>query len=252
MIRFLLLTLLLSSFSLSTQAARVINSVLLNGNATTTVAAGETVTVTMEVTTSGNGANNRWKSTSYTLDGSTVCVDTTDRSGVGTYTNNFNITAPADGDSYNISFYAHRNAGCNPPNDSNNISIIDGVVVAESCNVADNFTNIAYNQNDGSVNWASDWLEIGEADGPSSGIARIRNDNCTSENCLRFGVPSGGSAQTYSNIGVSREVNLTGASSATLTFNYRTGYNSGTPNISLWASDDGGSTWYVLETYSFF
>jgi hypothetical protein len=120
-----------------------------------------------------------------------------------------------------------------------------------TCAVADNFTNSAYNQNDGSVDWSGDWLEFGEADGPSAGIARIRNDNCSSGNCLRLGVPNGNSAQTYSNIGVSREVNLNGASTATLTFNYRTGYNGGTPLVRLWISNDGGITWFVIQSYSF-
>jgi|GEM_PF-3014814 len=134
--KILTFAILLFCFSLSAQAARVINSVLLNGSATTTIPAGETVTVTMEVTTSGNGANNNWKSTSYTLDGSTICVDTSDSNGRNTYTKNFNITAPSTDASYTISFYAHRNNGCNPPSDSNYFSVIDGIVVSQlSCDV---------------------------------------------------------------------------------------------------------------------
>ena len=89
---------------------------------------------------------------------------------------------------------------------------------AATCNVADNFNNVAYNQNDGADNWVGDWLEVAESNGPSAGIARVRNDNCTAGNCLRLGVPSGGGAQTYNGIGVRREVDLSGASSAELDF----------------------------------
>lgn len=107
-------------------------------------------------------------------------------------------------------------------------------------NVADNFNSASFSQNDGTQNWATDWLEVAEADGPSAGIVRVNNSNCSNGNCLRIGVVSGDPAQTYNNIGVQREVNLSGATSATLTFNYRTGYASGTPLIRLWVSNNGG------------
>ncbi|WP_286262979.1 DUF6701 domain-containing protein [Thalassotalea atypica] len=132
------------------------------------------------------------------------------------------------------------------------LDVVSSGVGPGECTVADNFNNISYSQNDGSIDWIGSWQEIGEADGPSSGIARVRNDNCSSGNCLRLGVPSGGGAQTYSNIGVAREVDLSTASSATLTFNYRTGYSSGTPLVRLWASNDGGITWFFVQQYSFF
>jgi len=137
--KILSIAILLSCLSLSAQAARVINSVLLNGASTTTVTAGETIAVTMQVTTSGNGANNNWKSTSYTLDGSTTCVDTSNSNGRNTYTKSFNITAPSAESSYTISFYAYRNNGCNPSSDSNNFSLVDAIVVTlpsvPSCDV---------------------------------------------------------------------------------------------------------------------
>ncbi|MCW8887237.1 MAG: hypothetical protein OQK12_18570, partial [Motiliproteus sp.] len=116
--------------------------------------------------------------------------------------------------------------------------------------VADNFNSVSYSQNDGSQNWSGSWQEVGESDGVSAGLARVRNDRCTSGNCLRLGVISGGSAQTYSNVGVSREADLTGASSATLTFNYRTGVQLGSETITLQASSNGGSSWTTLRTYT--
>ena len=116
-------------------------------------------------------------------------------------------------------------------------------------NVSDNFPSISYSQNSGSVNWTGDWVEVNEFDGTSAGIARVRNDLCTSGNCLRLGVPSGNSQQTYSNRGVLREVDLSGATSATLTFDYRGGRSRGNQTVVLSISNDGGSNWNTLQSY---
>ncbi|AAZ26356.1 LamG domain-containing protein [Colwellia psychrerythraea] len=127
----LVFAILLYCISIPAQAARVINSVLLNGNTTTNVAAGETVTVTMEVTTSGNGANANWKSTSYKFnDEPVICENTNDKNGRGTYTNTFEITAPLNGGSYNVSFYAHKNGSCNPGDPGSELVVPDGIVVS--------------------------------------------------------------------------------------------------------------------------
>ena len=116
-------------------------------------------------------------------------------------------------------------------------------------NVSDNFPSISYSQNSGSVNWTGDWVEVNEFDGTSAGIARVRNDLCTSGNCLRLGVPSGNSRQTYSNRGVLREVDLSSATSATLTFDYRGGRSRGNQTVVLSISNDGGSNWNTLQSY---
>lgn len=122
--------LLLLLLAMPAEAARVINSVTLDGGATTTVAPGATVTVTISVTTSGFGSNDDWDSTSYTVNGVTTCVDTPNHNGDGTYTESFTLTAPVGTGSYTISFYAHRNGGCNPGSDSNNFSVANGIVVS--------------------------------------------------------------------------------------------------------------------------
>lgn len=104
-------------------------------------------------------------------------------------------------------------------------SISSGTVCAAKT-VADNFASIAYSSNAGTQNWVGDWQEIGESDGPSAGISRVNSSNCSSGQCLRIGEP--GSASSYSNRGAYREADLDGATTATLTFVYRTGYASGT------------------------
>lgn len=115
--------------------------------------------------------------------------------------------------------------------------------------VGDSFPSVSYSQNNGSQNWTGNWTEIGESDGTSAGIARVRSDLCTSGNCLRLGVPSGNSAQTYSNHGVFREADLNTSTSATLSFVYRSGVNQGSQTIVLAASNDGGNSWTNLQSF---
>lgn len=116
--------------ALPVQAERVINSVTLNGAATTTVTPGSTVAVEIVVSTTGSDNNDNWDSTSYTLNGVTTCVNTSDYFSDGTYTETFTITAPVAEGNYNISFYAHRNGGCAPPSDSNNFTLSNGIEVS--------------------------------------------------------------------------------------------------------------------------
>ncbi|MDX2368659.1 MAG: CUB domain-containing protein, partial [Colwellia sp.] len=114
-------------------------------------------------------------------------------------------------------------------------------------NVGDNFPNVSYSQNSGSENWSESWTEVGESDGVSAGIARVQSGLCTSDNCLRLGVPSGNSAQNYSDKGVYREIDLSGSTSATLSFVYRNGVNQGSQTIVLSVYD--GSNWTNLQSY---
>lgn len=115
--------------------------------------------------------------------------------------------------------------------------------------VGDNFPSVSYSQNSGSQNWTGNWTEVGESDGTSAGIARVRNDLCTNGNCLRLGVPSGNSAQTFSNRGAFRETDLSSVSSATLSFVYRRGVNQGNQTVVLSVSNNGGSSWVNLQSY---
>jgi len=126
----LLSLLIMLCFSFNALAARVINTVTLDGGSSTTVNQSVIIPVSMTVTTSGSGANDDWESTSYTLDGVTTCLDTTNFGGDGTYTYTFTVTAPATDGNYDIAFYAHRNGSCSPGSDSNNYVLTDGVIVS--------------------------------------------------------------------------------------------------------------------------
>ncbi|MEM1436153.1 MAG: CUB domain-containing protein, partial [Pseudomonadota bacterium] len=114
--------------------------------------------------------------------------------------------------------------------------------------LVDTFDSVSYAGSNGTATWAGDWIEIGETDGPSAGIARVNSSLCSAGNCLRIGEP--GSASSWTNRGVYREADLSGAQSATLSFNYFTGVNTGTQSVVLAVSDDGGSSWTTLQTYN--
>ncbi len=112
--------------------------------------------------------------------------------------------------------------------------------------VRDEFGAIAFNGNDGAQNWVNDWQETGEADGPTTGKMQVVADvQCAAGNCFQFGGGGGGAATA-----VTREVDLTGATSATLTFSYLRTVDSNGGNIRVQISGDGGTSWTNLQTYT--
>jgi Tfp pilus assembly protein PilE len=112
--------------------------------------------------------------------------------------------------------------------------------------VRDEFGTIAYNGNDGTQNWTNDWQESGEADGPTSGKMQVTaNSECASGNCFELGGGGGGASTA-----VSREADLSGATTATLTFSYRRSSGGNGGNIKVEISGNGGGSWTTLQTYT--
>jgi hypothetical protein len=115
--------------------------------------------------------------------------------------------------------------------------------------VRDTFAAISYGGNDGTLDWNGPWREVGEADGPAAGSVRVTTSSrCVKTNCLRFGAE----AEFLNTVGVWREVDLTEAESASLSFSYRResrGSTGGTVTVDV--SRNGGSTWETLATYPF-
>lgn len=122
----------------------------------------------------------------------------------------------------------------------------------ESCPLAarDEFNAQSYDNNDGSLLWTGPWTEFGEGDGPDDGLVRARNYEgcCPAPYCLRLG---GDYDYMPIDFGVAREVDLSGATSAYLSYNYRRhpyeGYNADSPAL-VQISGDGGFTWNTLQT----
>src|SRR6185437_605279 len=78
--------------------SRTINSVTLNGGTSVSVSPGASITAVVNVTTTGSGANTRWRSTGWsigtTAPGPVTCVDHTNHDVNGTFAETFSITAP--------------------------------------------------------------------------------------------------------------------------------------------------------------
>jgi hypothetical protein len=73
----------------------------------------------------------------------------------------------------------------------------------------------------------------------------VADAQCAAGNCFQFGGGGGGPTTE-----VSREVNLSGAASATLTFSYRRGTGGNGGSIKVEASNNGGTSWTTLQIYN--
>ncbi len=113
--------------------------------------------------------------------------------------------------------------------------------------VRDEFSSISFGGNDGSSVWNGPWEEVGESNGPSSGAVKIvSSSKCQSGNCLVIETDQLG----YDLVGrgILREVNLGGATSAVLSFDYRGKGLLSSVSIDLTISNNGGESWYPLQT----
>ncbi len=115
--------------------------------------------------------------------------------------------------------------------------------------VRDQFSAISYAGNNGNVNWTAPWLEVGETTSPTGGnIQVVSSGFCASGNCLLIGEDG----RDINNRYVYRSADLSGATSAVLSFDYRRrqwGGNSG--SVTLQVSGNGGVSWVSLRTFSF-
>ena len=103
----------------------------------------------------------------------------------------------------------------------------------------DEFSTISYSNNDGSLNWANDWQEIGESNGPANGHVSI--GNLLGEDGLII---------RQKNNGISRTFNLPNTSNTTLSFDYaRRGLGTASHEFTLHISDNGGTSWVQLDSW---
>jgi len=113
----------------------------------------------------------------------------------------------------------------------------------------DGFTSQTYGGNDGTLEFNGAWIEVGEADGPTSGNVWVwDHEYCDGEFCLKMG----GEDEEAEGRGVYRAVDLAGATSAKLRVDYGRELlddeSEGTAVIQV--SPDGGDTWLTLKTIS--
>lgn len=97
----------------------------------------------------------------------------------------------------------------------------------------DEFGSVAYNNNNGTRNWAGGWIEVGDEGDPNTDSIRMAGG--------RLRIKDNVSASIY------RSANLAGATAATLTMDLAANtLNEAGHVIKLQASIDGGSSWTDL------
>ena len=208
------------------------------GGATATVSVSENLSVV--TTVNASDADLPAQSISYTVtggaDASKFTVDNS--TGVLSFVTAPDYESPADanGDNiYEVIVQASDGAG---GVGSQALS----VTVTDNPQVYDQFNAISYSGNDGDENWLSNWTEIGESNGPSSGRVEVRSSGY---------MEIGGSEVSISGKGASRAADLSGATTAILDFDYRRVDNDGGGgSVSVQVSSNGGGSWTNLATYS--
>ncbi|MCS6329467.1 MAG: DUF4347 domain-containing protein, partial [Nitrospira sp.] len=108
--------------------------------------------------------------------------------------------------------------------------------------VRDQFNTVSYSNNNGTVNWGGSWQEIGESNGTGSGMVVVNSYAGLSGNSLQI-------ETDFLSRGASRHVDLSTATSATLSFDYIRQHGGGTKGaVSVEVSN--GKAWTNLQTFS--
>ena len=99
--------------------------------------------------------------------------------------------------------------------------------------VRDRFNDIAYNNQDGTLDWATNWAETGEGTNPANGDMQVMSDQ--SDFQLRV---------KDNDRGIAREADLSGFAGATLRVDYRReGLDNANDFITVEMSNNGGGSW---------
>jgi hypothetical protein len=111
----------------------------------------------------------------------------------------------------------------------------------------DTFQNQDYDGNDGSMAFEGPWMELGENNGPTSGIVWVwDHEYCNGGFCLKMG----GTAEDAQGHGVSRAIDLAGATFAKLSFDDGVQLldddSGGAAVVEI--SPNGGDSWNTLDT----
>jgi len=244
--------LIFSLLAIDAHALLVIDSATVDGGATTTVPAGTAVSLSLTVTTSGGGASNDWQATGWLIanvSGPLNCENHADYTTSGTYTETFNITAPATTGTFNVYLVAYRNDNCTGGSSAEFVltsAVTTTAPPALSCETfRDEFSSVSYANQDGSLNWAVNWNETGDDGSASGGSILIPASNSLQ---MRGG---GTAANTLGGPYIEREADLSAFTSATLTFDYRESGNwEADDEIEIYVSADGGSNWTLIQTFT--
>ncbi|MBT8332906.1 MAG: DUF4347 domain-containing protein, partial [Deltaproteobacteria bacterium] len=108
--------------------------------------------------------------------------------------------------------------------------------------IEDDFNTGTYGGSTGSVPWNIDWQEIGESDGAAFGNVVVYTSS-------QFGNAQGIDLWKKPG-GIWREANLSGATTATLSFDWGMLYTDDFDTVTLEISTDGGTNWNLIDTYT--
>lgn len=116
---------------------------------------------------------------------------------------------------------------------------------ASAATVRDDFESRTWGNNDGTDNWSGDWSEVDGVSAPPSPTAG--NALITTGGELRLD----DQPNTGGDPGVARQVNLTGATTATLSLQWRTTNQiEANDSVVVEVSANGGSTWTTLRNFT--
>lgn len=109
---------------------------------------------------------------------------------------------------------------------------------------ADHFDDRAFDNSDGDIDWSGDpWQEVGESDGAHIGDVQVRNDESNYQLRLRDN-DNGGE-------GVERQLNLSGADSATLSYVFRReNLDDAGDKVQVLISATGSAPWVLLTEHA--
>ncbi|MGB5676410.1 MAG: DUF2341 domain-containing protein, partial [Gammaproteobacteria bacterium] len=113
----------------------------------------------------------------------------------------------------------------------------DVVDLTLSDNVRDQFGTVSYANDDGSAVWTSGWNEFSDNGSAASGNIHVESGK------LRLDNLDGGAYES-----ITRSADLSGAATAVLTFDYDGVGAGGLDTVLIEVSNDGGSTWTVMES----
>jgi len=153
----------------------------------------------------------------------------------GTVANNGVVLVASGTDAGDLKFYSSETATAATPG--------PGLVVCYSTSgsgtytVRDPFATVAYNNNDGTMQWAGGWLETGDGGSPSAGNILVTGG--------RLRVKDSAPVSIY------RSVNLSETTNAVLSLDMANNTLDSTSDvIALEASVNGGASWMRLDSYT--
>lgn len=113
------------------------------------------------------------------------------------------------------------------------------LVGPENGQYLDNFNNDSFGNSNGSTNWGPDWVEANDSGGVTSGQIRIDDGN----NVMQF---IGGNGNNYNGAQITRAVDLTGATTASLTYSVQeNGLDANDDTLTVLFSRDGSEANFV-------